>query len=210
MADRLDGWASRAEAGTLDEKALLAGFDALKEDLRAIYRRFEPLGQRLVAEQAQKGFARFDEATAQALAKKEKRWADAEEREEFAEERLNRVVKETVAQLTPEQKNWAILALQKNPPPLREQEKSRRALWERFKTARESEPARRKLVTDFFARWETLQTPAYLAAQAKYESAMRELAVRIWASATPEQRARLVKHFRARAEELRSLSGNAR
>lgn len=206
LAGRLEEWAAQAESGRLDRRALLNGFEVFKEDLRAAYLRFEPLGQRLVAEQVGLGFDRFDEAVAANLAKKEKRWADADERRDFAFERLERVVKETVGRLTTEQKAWAEAALEESPPPLVEQEKSRRALWERFRALRGNEAARKKLVTDFFARWETLQTPAYLAARAKHDAAMRELAAKIWAAATPEQKAQLVKNFRGRAAELRDLS----
>lgn len=204
LADILDGIAAEVDKGVLTAARIEHWSDRGLALVRDAARRFEPLAQRLVAEQAPRGFDRFDEEFFDTQEKSAKKLATAERRLEQARRRSQRLVKETLGRLSAEQDKRLDSLLSDNPL-LLERENSR-FVFEKFRVARADPEARAAFLRKYFFEWETLQKPEFLAARKEYQKRSRSLMVELLASATPAQKKHLVENFRSRAAELKSLS----
>lgn len=204
LADMLDGIAGEVENGVLTAARIEHWSDRGLILVREAARRFEPLAQRLVADQAPLGFGRFDEAFEDTQERSAKKLATPELRLEQAKRRSRRVVDETLGELSPEQEMRLEAVLRENPL-LLERENSR-FVFEKFKAARANPITRSAFLKRYFFEWETLQKPEFLAARKEYQRKSRALMLELLESASSAQKQNLVDNFRHRAKELRKLS----
>jgi hypothetical protein len=157
-----------------------------------------------VEEQAGRGFGRFDEEMTNRLGKAKDRLASPEDRLKQAKKRIERVVSETVGELTGEQEAMVEPVLKENPL-LLEQE-SRAHLFAQFREARGEVAERKAFLHKYFFDWDSLQRPDYIRARDAYRKKSVSLMIRVLQAASPKQRENLVKSFRGRAEEFRKLA----
>jgi len=204
LANILDGIANEIERGELNEERIEFWSARAIKTLRGAPLRFEPLGQKLIAQQAAQGFSRFDQEFLAQNQKRAKRLLTESDRLKQAKKRIERVVSESIGFLTPEQEKMVEQLLKENPL-LLEQE-SRKFVFEQFQVARLEDKARISFVRRYFQDWDSLQKPEYISARDAYQKKSRAMMVKILEIATNEQKNNLLTNFRKRAAELRSLS----
>lgn len=203
LAGILDGIAAEVEKDALTAARLEHWSGQGLAVVRSTARRFEPLGQKLVAEQAGEGFGRFDAEFRDKQEESAERLATAEKRLAQARRRIRHVVKETLGELSPEQEAKVEALLKENPLLLEHENRNR--LFEKFREARGKEETRRPFLTKYFTDWDSLQMPEYLRARDEYHRKSRIVMLELLAMASPRQKKHLVENFRGRAEELRRL-----
>jgi hypothetical protein len=204
FAETLEGIAMEVEKNELTAARLEHWSGKVETAVRTAARRFEPLGQRLVAEQAGKGFDRFDREFRDRHEKGAKRLATPEDRLKQARKRTERVISETVGSLTKEQEGWVEELLRENPLVL--EQESRLFTFEQFKAARAGEPARSVFVRKYFYEWDSLQKPDYISARNAYRKSSLTMMLKVLGSASAKQKQHLIENFRDRAAEFRKLA----
>lgn len=200
----LEGLAAEVEAERLGEEGIERRQAEVMRVLEAAARRFEPLGQKVVARQAELGFARLDNELESRFAKQGEKLATPTAQMAQAKKRIERVIDETFEFLSKEQEALVEATLMSNP--LRMELDSRRHVHQQFRGARGDPAARVAFVRRYFHDWNSLQSPDYLRARAAYQKASRDLMLKLLASASREQRQNLVENFRGRAAEFRKLA----
>jgi hypothetical protein len=204
IASLLDGVALDVEKNQLTPARLLHWQAQAESDLKRAAQRFAPLAERLVEEQAPRGFAKFDEEAADKFAEKAEDLATSEDRLDQAKKRIKRVVAETLGKLTDAQMAQAEIVLKENP--LHLEHEGRIHLFEQFKQARVSPVARKEFLRRYFFDWDSLQKKEYLQARDAYKKKSRELMLSMLASASADQKQHLIESFRSRAREFRDLA----
>lgn len=204
LASILEGIAADVEAGALTAARLEHWSREGMEVVRSAARRFEPLGQKLVAEQAKEGFSRFDEEFNDKQEKAAEKLSSPEKRLGQAKRRIRNVVKETLGELTEAQEEKVEALLKENPLLLEHENRNR--LFEKFRASRSDEEKRKAFLGRYFTEWDSLQMPEYLRARDEYQKKSRAVMLEVLATASPAQKKHLVERFRGRAEELRKLA----
>lgn len=204
VAAVLEGVAGEVEKNALTAARLEHWNGEVRSIVTAAAKRFEPLGQRLVAEQAARGFERFDERFLSGDADSRDRLATPEARLQHAWKRTDRVIGETLGSLSPEQKGKLEPLLATLPLPL--ERESSRAVFDQFRAARALAELRVVFLRRYFFEWDSLQKPEYVQARNAYVKRSFPVMAELLSLATEKQKSHLVRNFRARAEELRKLS----
>lgn len=204
FAEALDGMAAEAEKGGMKLDRIEHWHEKLQGILKAAGRRFEPLGQMLVAQQAPLGFKRFDEKFRSKQEEVAKKLKPSDGTVKQAKKRTQRLIDETFESLTPEQEALVDELLKESPLML--EHESRLASFERFKVVRAEEKSRVAYVRQFFFDWDSVQTPAFLKARDAYRKKSLALMHRLLETASPKQLKTLVENLRGRASEFRKLS----
>lgn len=200
----LEGIAADVERGDLNLGEMELWAKKAKSVLLVTAGRFEPLGQRLVAQQAPQGFDRFDKAFISRHEKRGDKLKSERDRLKQAWKRIERVIDETVGSLSAEQETAVEQLLKENP--LLAEHESRLYTFEQFKAARQQPGTREALVRRYFLNWDSLQKPEFIQARDAYQKKSVEVMLKVLASATKNQKDHLVSNFRRRAAELRKLS----
>jgi hypothetical protein len=204
IASLLEGIALDVEKNQLTPSRLLHWQTEAESDLKRAAQRFAPLAERLLAEQALKGFEKFDQEAMEKFEEKAQAMATPGDRLEEAKKRIRRVVKETLGKLTDAQMAQAEAVLQEKP--LQLEHEGRIFLFEQFKRVRSSPLARREFLRRYFFDWDSLQKKEYLKERDAYKKKSRELMLSLLASATADQKKNLVDNFRSRARDFRDLT----
>lgn len=204
FAEILEGVAGEVERSELKAARLEHWDEKTRKALKTAVQRFEPLGQKLVAQQASKGFTRFDKEFQEAQEKRGKKLETPADRLKQAKKRIERVIDETVGSLDKEQEARVELLLRENPLSL--EQESRAHVFARFQAARIEEKTRAEFLRKYFFDWDSLQKPEFVAARDAYHKKSRELMLAILGSASEKQKKNLIENFRARAAELRKLA----
>lgn len=204
IASILEGIALEVEQGRLTSGRILHWQNQAENDLKRAAQRFAPLAERLVMEQAPKGFEKFDEEANGKFGERAENLAAPESRMEESKKRIKRVVNETLGRLTDAQMAQTEVLLRENP--LQLEHEGRVFLFEQFKRVRSSPLARKEFLRRYFFDWDSLQKKEYLEARDAYKIKSRELMLSLLAGATAGQKKHLVENFRARAREFRDLT----
>lgn len=203
IADGLDEFVAKTEAGQVNKEYLDKVF-ADAEALRGrIATRFEPMGQKIVEAQVAEGFKTFDKEFLKKYEKDAKEAADVGEQIDKARKGVDRFVDESIESLTKEQKAQLDEALKKQPPNGVIVLESRKAVFEAFKTQRDDPVKRTEFTKKFFTDWESLHTAAYRESRKAGAERFKNWLVKLFASLTDKQKKNLVENFRSRAAEFR-------
>lgn len=181
-------------------------FTDIGELFKKASRRFEPLGQLVVSNQAKKGFHLFDEEFLKKYNQDLLEITDQKKQKKTIQKKINNWVDETVEFLSEAQKSKLNDEVQKYPPPVFLQIESRRVVFEKFRVARNDEKLRRAFLTQFFTDWDSLQTPEFQKARQAYFERVTIWIVDIMQTMNEKQRKNLIKNLRKRAFELQKLS----
>lgn len=205
-SQHLREFAEALERKAVKEAELLAFIDQGEQAFRKTTARFEKMGQMIVADQVASDFKMFDREFEKKYEKDLKKANDPKEQMKQARAKVDRIVSESVGDLTKAQEEMVEAGLRAHPAPQKLLLESRRSVYESFKNARKQESSRVEFVRRFFNQWESLQTPDYRKAREEYRKASKTLILAVFASMTDEQRAHFVDRLRSRAAELEKLS----
>jgi len=206
LAELLEQFSAAVESGQISEEKLEQWMMQTQNVIRLGLGRFEPLGQRLIAEQAAAGFSRFDREFEKKYEKRQKQLLNEKERRKLADKTFDRILGETVKTLNSEQKVWLEELVATSPPPLLLQQESRKYVFEKFKILRETEEDRKKFISTYFSDWAGIQSEPYQEARAAHQQQLQSFFLRVLRSASEEQKQNLMASFRGRAKELRDLA----
>lgn len=208
LAEILRKIADLSEKNELKAPAIEGFLKEMTAGFTVALQRFEPMAQKIVADQAATGFKLFDEEFQKKYEKDLKKAQDPTQARAQWKDRADSMVDESIEYLTEAQtqmlKSWQT---QNNPPKLLQVE-SRKTVFEKFKLARDNEESRKNFIKLFFSDWISIQTPAFQTARAEYQAKTHALMISILTQLTEEQRKNLTKNFRARAKEFDNLAGD--
>ncbi len=204
LAAMLESMAAAIETGAVSAKEASGWSLSLRDRLIAMGIRFEPLGQKLIEWESQKGFRRFDQAFADKQQERFAKISSEERRQKEARKRAERMIDRTVEELTDSQESGLASLLQKNPLLL--EWESRNTVFRNFQKVRESPLERAKFVRLFFTKWEELQTESYLTARSQYRAEWEKFILWLVPKLSPEQRKTAVDNLRVLSKQLQDLS----
>lgn len=168
--------------------------------------RFESLAQKIVSEQALKGYQTFDKEILEKYSKDIAKLTDPRQVEKENQKRLNYWLRETVEVLTPEQKKYIQEQMQQNPAPRLLQVESRKFVFEKFKVLRGNPAQRKEFIHQLMKDWTSVQDPNFLAARENYHKKVISWIIEVSRTLTETQRLKLVENLKKRASEFQRLS----
>lgn len=206
MAKTLRDLADATEKNQINDETLENFLKGVLNAFRTSAVRFEPMAQKIVADQVASNFKLFDKEFQKKYDKDLEKSKDPKKHRGQVEDRIERFVDETIGYLSDSQEKQLKEWLDQTPSPDALQLESRKIVFEKFKTARTEEKSRIEFVHTFFSNWESLQTPAYLAARSEYQKKSKSIMLQILLASDDKQRKNMSKNLRGRADELQKLS----
>lgn len=206
FVERLREFAEQVEKKDLTDTKMDQFLASVDKSLKVSLARFEPMAQKLVADQVKTDFKMFDKEFSRKLEKDMKKAKDPAEQLEKARKNVERFVKETVGQLRPEQEIEIQAFIKAEPFPAILQVESRQFTFDKFREIRKEAKKREEYVHKYFTDWDSLQTPEYRKARDISLGKYRGWIKKVLGSLDDKQRAHLVESLRSRADELRRIA----
>jgi ribosomal protein L17 len=204
LAALLDSVGVAIESGAVVPKEISDWNLGLRNRMISMGSRFEPLAQKLMEWESQKGFRRFDQEFAEKQQERFDKISSEEKRGKEARRRVERMIDRTVEELSDSQERKLTELLAKNPLLLEWENRS--TVFRKFQAVREIPRERQKFVKAFFTNWESLQSEGYLTAQNQYRASWENYLAWLIAQLSPEQTSTVSKNLRALAKELNQLA----
>lgn len=206
LAQELRAIAELSDKNELNAANVELHLKRLQEGFLGAGRRFEPMAQKLIADQVPKNFSQFDAEIMRKYEKDLKRAQDPAQARSKLKNRAEDIISDSIGYLTPAQKNVFKEWLRQTTPPQPQQVENRKIVLDKFKEVRAEEETRVAFVRDFFYDWESLQGPEYLKARADYQKKVSDLVVQLAGGLEEKQRKNLSENLRRRADELDRLA----
>ena len=206
LADALSRMADSVEKNELTIEKSHQYYNEVEALIKGSVAKFEPMGQKLVSDQARSNFDSFDQEFSKKLGKDQKKFQSLEAAQKDFKKRFDKWVDETVENLTPEQEKSFSQWQQKNQNPVLLRLESRKAVHEKFKSVRQDEKQRTEMVKTFFFNWDSLQTVDYLKARKAYQDSLKNWAFTQLTQLNEKQRKNLVENLRKRSGEFATLA----
>lgn len=206
FVERLREFAEQVEKKDLTDTKMDQFLASVDKSLKVSLARFEPMAQKLVADQVKTDFKMFDKEFSRKLEKDMKKAKDPAEQLEKARKNVERFVKETVGQLRPEQEIEIQAFIKAEPFPAILQVESRQFTFDKFREIRKEAKKREEYIHKYFTDWDSLQTPEYRKARDISLGKYRGWIKKVLGCLDDKQRAHLVESLRSRADELRRIA----
>jgi hypothetical protein len=209
-ADFLKNQANEIENESVNRESLVNSFKKFRDYFKSAAIKFEPLIQNLIDKQAAKKFELFDAQFLKKYNTDLENLSEPKNQTETLKKRFDTWIDFTVESVTKDQKKSIQKQQTENPLPQQLQLESRKAVFEKFKATRTDAVQRKQFINSFFANWDSLQSPEYVAAKATYENNLIDWLLQFYATLNKDQKKTFIKNLRSRADQLIGLSAKAK